>query len=85
MFLTQRQKYVRAMLKAIDKARQPTLGDPRTYSRTFGLRVIKRFRKANNHLRFNPFDEFHVETVTGMASNEHLFWIIKRDKRQRNK
>lgn len=77
MFLTQRQKYVRAMLKAIDKARFVYWQGKVKYSKTMGLRVIKRFERVNK-TKFDPFNDLHVEYVTGHGDNEHLFYKLKR-------
>lgn len=72
-----RKRYVKAMLKAIDKARVSVWVGGRTYSKTFGLRVIKRFQKVNKTM-FDPFNKYHVDLITGHAEYEHLFWKAKR-------
>lgn len=77
MFLTQRQKYVKAMLRAINKARVVYWQGKVKYSKTMGLRVIKRFERVNK-TKFDPFNELHIEYITGHADNEHLFYKIKR-------
>lgn len=73
-----RKKFVKAMLKAIDVARDPVwIGEDRV-SRTMGLRVIKRFERVNN-CAFDPFNDYHVELVHGHASNELFFKKMKQN------
>ncbi len=67
-FLSETKKYNYAMLKAIDKARS---GTPK-YSKTDGLRVIKRFEKVNN-VKFDPYSSTEVMIITGRAKWEFFF------------
>lgn len=68
--------YLKAMIKAIDKARYCRSND--TYcSKTDGLRVIRRF-EAVNSVKFNPFDGDHVALVSGWAWNESFNRAIKK-------
>jgi hypothetical protein len=71
-FLSERKRYVKAMLKAINKAREPVWIDEERQSKTDGLRVIKRFERVNK-TKFNPFDKRHLEMIHGNASHEHFF------------
>ena len=72
----QRRKYVKAMLKAINKAREPVWNFDKPVSKTYGLRVIRRFEKVNR-TRFDPFDSLHVEMCTGHGNHEQFFRRIK--------
>lgn len=67
-----RKRYIRAMLKAIDSARQPVWIGEKVQSKTNGLRVIRRFEKVNK-CTFNPFDDYHVLLISGHANTEHFF------------
>ena len=75
-FLTERQKYVRAMLKAIHEAGGGDFDRIYQSSRTDGLRAIKSFERVNK-TRFNPFSEWHVYTVSGWG------WMERVKRRQR--
>ena len=72
MFFDKRWRYVRAMMKAIDKARTPVFICEKQESKTNGLRVIKRFERING-LKFDPFNKDHVGAVYGNASHESFF------------
>jgi len=71
-FLSERKRYVRAMLKAINKAREPVWIDEKQQSKTDGLRAIKRFERVNK-TKFYPFDKRHIEMIHGNARYEHFF------------
>lgn len=64
---------LKAMMRAIDLAR--TCGG-KVYSKTDGLRVIRRFERSNG-IRFDPFNEYHLQAVSGMAWNESLIRRLK--------
>lgn len=72
-----RKKYVKAMLKAIDAARSESSGPKRKFSKTDGLRVIKRFEKVNN-IAFDPFNIHHVDIVSGWGWNESMLRSLKK-------
>lgn len=73
------RRYVRAMLKAIDIAREPVFIGETRQSKTNGLRVIRRFERVNK-TTFNPFDKRHLELIHGCASHESFFrkvgWVF---------
>jgi hypothetical protein len=71
-FYSERKRYVRAMLKAINKAREPIWIDEKWQSKTDGLRVIKRFERVNK-TKFDPHSKRHLEMIHGNASHEHFF------------
>jgi len=60
------------MLKAIDLARQPIWDFNKLESKTNGLRVIKRFERVNK-VKFDPFNNDHLDLIYGNASNESFF------------
>lgn len=70
--------HLKAMMKAIDKARD--CGDCK-YSKTDGLRAIKRFERVNG-ISFNPFNKYHIEAISGSAGDERFFriagYVLKR-------
>lgn len=69
--MSRHRRYVRAMLKAIDVAREPVWDFDVRASRTDGLRVIRRFERVNG-TRFDPFNETHLEAVAGNGSHENF-------------
>ena len=71
-FLPQSKRYTYAMMKAIDKARQPVWIGEQLQSKTDGLRVIRRFERVNK-TSFNPFSKEHLKLVAGNASHEAFF------------
>ena len=71
-----RKVYVWRMLKAIDKACfEYYSGQP--LSRTFGLRAIRRFEKAND-IEFDPQNKQHIHMIQGQAYNELRSWRWRR-------
>jgi len=70
-----RRKYVRAMLKAINKARQNHF-EGESASKTDGLRVIRRFEKVNK-IKFDPFNSLHIDAISGWGKYEGFFRAIK--------
>lgn len=72
---TKTSRYRKAMMKAIKKAAQETIMF-KASSLTNGLRVIKKFEQINK-TKFNPFDEYHVELVTGNGCHEAIFRRLK--------
>ena len=70
-----RKRYIRAMLRAINKARV-SVWDGKKTSKTNGLRVIRRFEKVNK-CDFNPFDKYHVELIVGHGDDEEFFRSAK--------
>lgn len=75
--MSPKERYIYAMLNAINYARQPVWIGENCQSMTDGLRVIKRFEKVNN-TRFDPFNSEHVDAVTGYASCESFLRKTKR-------
>lgn len=71
-FLPQSKHYTYAMMKSIDKAREPSWIGEQWQSKTDGLRVIRRFERVNK-TAFNPFSEEHIELIAGNASHEAFF------------
>ena len=71
-FLPPSKRYTYAMIKAIDKARQPVWIGEKWQSKADGLRVIRRFERVNK-TAFNPFSEEHIELIAGNASHEAFF------------
>jgi hypothetical protein len=66
-------RYKKAMLKAIDRARQVSNGiDTKLLTKANGLRVIRRFEDVNS-IDFDPFDSTHLRMITGMARHERFF------------
>jgi hypothetical protein len=63
--------YRRAMFRAIRIACYDPLSK-RKPSKTYGLRTIKSFERVNG-MKFNPFNETHIDRIAGMASHEALF------------
>jgi hypothetical protein len=72
VFMSSRERYVKAMLKAIDEARRCGWYGGVTESKTDGLRVIRRFEKVNS-INFDPFDSAHIDMVSGCAEYENFF------------
>lgn len=70
-----RWRYVRAMLKSIEYAREKTMHANRM-SKTDGLRVIKRFEKVNG-IAFDPFNPMHNNIIYGCANDESFFRAIR--------
>ncbi len=69
--------YVRAMMRAIAEARNGIyISKP---PRTYGLRVIKTFEDVNG-IKFDPFDDSHVDRIRGMANYEWFFRSVKLSK-----
>ena len=68
-----RKQYVRAMLAAIDGARQSDGFMTMAVSMTFGLRVIREFERRNPR-GFNPFDSGHVNRIRRMGWVEYSGW-----------
>jgi len=77
--MVRNKRYIKAMLKAIDKAREPVFIGEEWQSKTNGLRVIRRFERVNN-TTFDPFDKRHLELIHGCASHESFFrkacWVF---------
>lgn len=71
-FLPPSKHYTYAMMKAINKAREPVWIGEKWQSKTDGLRVIRRFERVNK-TAFNPFREEHLELISGNASHEAFF------------
>lgn len=71
-FLPRSKHYTYAMMKAIDKAREPVWIGEQWQSKTDGLRVIRRFERINK-TAFNPFSEDHLDLIAGNASHEAFF------------
>jgi len=69
-----RRKYVRAMFKAIEAARRPgrLFRNADRGSVADGLRVIKDFERVNE-IKFDPFDSYHVDKISGMATHKNFF------------
>ena len=78
-FISERKRYVRAMLKAVDTAREPVFIGEEWQSKTNGLRAIRRFERVNK-TKFDPFDKRHLELIHGCASHESFFrkvgWVF---------
>ena len=72
LLLSDEKRHTKAMLKAVDKARQPVWINEAKESKTNGLRVIRRFERVNK-TTFNPFSKRHVELIYGNASHEAFF------------
>jgi hypothetical protein len=71
-FLPSSDRYTYAMMKAIDKAREPVWIGEQRQSKADGLRVIRRFERVNK-TAFNPFNGEHLGCVEGNASHEAFF------------
>ena len=80
----QRRRYVKAMLKAIDKARHNCWNEDNPAPMTDGLRVIRTFERVNG-IKFDPFDEQHVYMVSSWGWAERSFRAIKRDLKPKRK
>ncbi len=65
-------RYSRAMISAIKKARYNFWADDgKGVSMTGGLRVIRRFERVNK-TAFNPWNDTHLDTVSGWGWAEGL-------------
>ena len=73
--MIKRWLYRKYMFKAIDAARN-SLFENRA-SKTDGLRTIKEFEKVNS-IQFDPFNSFHVQTISGLANFTAFFRAAKR-------
>ena len=71
-FLSPSKRYIYAMLRAVDKAREPFWIGEQWQSKTDGLRVIRRFERVNK-TSFDPFNEEHLNLIAGHASHEAFF------------
>ncbi len=75
--VSDRQKYVRAMMKAIKSACLDTFEHVNIFhSKTDGLRAIRKFESVNG-IRFNPHDEIHIDKISGCARWENMFRKVK--------
>lgn len=73
LFLSSRQKYVRAMMKAIKLACTDAFEHVHDLgSRADGLRAIRRFEKVNQ-VAFDPHNSTHLMKISGCARYESLF------------
>lgn len=71
------RQYKKAMLKAIDKARSVYDGiSTHMYSKTDGLRVIRRFEKVNS-INFDPLNSTHLRMIQGNARHERFFRMAR--------
>lgn len=68
--------YVKAMMKAIDHAREPFFLSEEKESKTCGLRAIRTFEKINN-VEFNPHDKTYFSHICGNAHHEAFFRRVK--------
>ena len=66
------KRYTYAMIKAIDKAREPVWIGEQWQSKANGLCVIRRFERINKRA-FDPFSEEHLKLIAGNASHEAFF------------
>lgn len=71
IFLSERQRHVKAMMKAIDIARISYFLGGKS-SKTDGLRVIRRFERVNGVV-FDPNNSNHLSVVSGNGHNENFF------------
>lgn len=71
IFLSERQRHVKAMMKAIDIARTSYFLGGKA-SLTDGLRVIRRFEKVNS-IKFDPSNSAHLSAISGNGHNENFF------------
>lgn len=82
LFASERTVYARHMLRAIDEARTSYWNMRETkYSKTDGLRVIRRFEEVNG-IKFNPRNNNHVYVISGHASNESFFRKIRKHRHE---
>lgn len=68
--------YVSGMMKAIKQAQYNVWNKDKPASKTNGLRVIRRFEKINQ-IEFDPYDNFHVKTISGHGTDEAHFRRVK--------
>ena len=68
LFINERKKHVKAMMRAIKYATTPANKDKRE-SKTNGLRVIRRFESVNN-IKFDPANRSHLDYIYGCAHIE---------------
>jgi hypothetical protein len=73
----ERQHYVKGMMRAIDKARNPSLIYDKRFSKTDGLRVIRSFERVNE-IPFDPYNKTHLLYISRMAGHEHFFRRFKK-------
>ena len=71
-FLPASRRYTYAMMRAINKAREPCFVGETWASKADGLRVIRRFELVNK-TAFNPFLVEHINTVAFQAAHEQFF------------
>ena len=64
--------YVRAMMKAVDHAREPYFLCEEKESKTYGLRAIRTFEKIND-IEFDPYDWISIKFIHGSAHHEAFF------------
>jgi len=77
LFMSQRQIYVRAMMKAIHAACSDTFEYLNAAgTRTDALRAIRTFEKVNG-CPFNPHKDYHVNKIRGCSRHEGLFRALK--------
>jgi len=74
--LSERARYVSAMMEAIDVARTCPALVRKLATKTNGLRVIKRFEKVNGY-KFDPFNDEHVQAIAGHGYDEAFFRSVK--------
>ena len=79
-----RRRYVKAMLKAIKKARHNCWDEDNPAPMTDGLRVIRTFERVNG-IKFDPFDEQHVYMVSSWGWAERSFRSLKRSFKRMSK
>ena len=77
LFLTEREKYVRERLRAIEAVRPDTFNQSRLSSRTNALRCIKRFESING-IPFDYKDIRHLCRCASGGHHEHFFRATKR-------
>lgn len=69
----ERQRYRRAMSKAIDTCvHGSALFNVKGVGTTDALRCIRTFERVNG-ISFDPFNERHVDHIRGMATHENFF------------
>jgi len=77
LFISDRQKYVRAMMKAIKAGCTDSIAFlNEAGTRTDALRAIRRFEKVNG-FSFNPHEDQHVDKIRGCSRHESLFRSLK--------